>query len=183
MIKIVFRPISRVIFSCIQRFRVSEKAPIGERLRVFVGQGLSLTEDVVYAGLGILLAIVAFALLFAAARDFAGVLLSGSLAGQVVGLLDQLLLILLIIELLYTVQVSFREHGLLVEPFLVVALIAVIRRILVLTAEISKLPQVGGAVFGHALAELGLLTLMVIVLVVALVMLQRQSKHSQREQS
>jgi uncharacterized membrane protein (DUF373 family) len=163
-------------------FRVSEKAAIGERLRVLVGEGLSLTEDIVYAGLGILLAIVAFALLFAAAKDFGAALLARALPGQVVNLLDQLLLILLIVELLYTVQVSFREHGLLVEPFLVVALIAVIRRILVLTAEISKLPQVGGAVFGHALTELALLTLMVIVLVVALVMLQRQSKHSQPDQ-
>jgi uncharacterized membrane protein (DUF373 family) len=179
----LFGPIFRVTFSCIQLFRVSEKAPIGERLRMFVGQGLSLTEDIVYAGLGILLAIVAFALLFAAAKDFGAALWARTLPGQVVGLLDQLLLILLIIELLYTVQVSFREHGLLVEPFLVVALIAVIRRILVLTAEISKLPEAGGAVFGHALVELALLTLMVIVLVVALVMLQRQSKHLQPGQS
>jgi uncharacterized membrane protein (DUF373 family) len=97
---------------------------------------------------------------------------------QVIGLLDQILLILLIVELLYTVQVSFREHGLLAEPFLVVALIAVIRRILVVTAEVSKLPQAEEAVFRHAMLELGLLTAMVLVLVGSLILLQRQSKNT-----
>jgi uncharacterized membrane protein (DUF373 family) len=149
---------------------------MGARLRRIVGQGLALVEDIVYAGLGILLAVVAFALLLAALKDFTAALLAWSLPGQIVGLLDQLLLILLIVELLYTVQVSFREHGLLVEPFLVVALIAVIRRILVLTAELSKLPEAGGAVFSHALLELALLTIMVLVLITALILLQRQTK-------
>jgi hypothetical protein len=36
---------------------------------------------------------------------------------------------------LYTVHVSFREHVLTAPPFLLVALIAAVRRILVLTAE------------------------------------------------
>jgi len=94
----------------------------------------------------------------------------------VVSFLDQILLILLIVELLYTVQVSFREHGLLAEPFLVVALIAVIRRILVLTAELPKLPEAGGAVFSHALLELALLTVMIFVLVASFIMLQKQTK-------
>jgi uncharacterized membrane protein (DUF373 family) len=40
------------------------------------------------------------------------------------------LLILLIVELLYTVQVSFREHAVMPEPFLLVGLIAAIRRVL-----------------------------------------------------
>lgn len=151
------------------------------QLRKVVGQGLAVVEDIVYAGLGILLSVVAFALLFAALKSFATALLARSLAGQIVSLLDQLLLILLIVELLYTVQVSFREHALLVEPFLVVALIAVIRRILVLTAELPKLPEAAGAVFSHALLELALLTMMVLVLVAALIMLQRQTK--QREQN
>jgi len=57
------------------------------------------------------------------------------LPASIIGLLDQLLLVLLIVELLYTVHVSFREHVLTAPPFLLVALIAAVRRILVLTAE------------------------------------------------
>ena len=71
------------------------------------------------------------------------------------GLLDQILLILLVIELLHTVQVSFRERGLIAEPFHVVTLIAVIRRVLVLTAEVPKLSKAGEAIFWHAMLELG----------------------------
>jgi hypothetical protein len=80
----------------------------------------SVVEDVAYAGLGIILAITAFGLLLSAFKNFVAALLAHSLGVQVVNLLDQILLVLLIIELLYTVQVSFREHGLVAQPFLVV---------------------------------------------------------------
>ena len=83
-----------------------------------------------------------------------------ALGGQALNLLDQILIILLVIELLYTVQVSFRERGLIAEPFLVVALIAVIRRVLVLAAQVPKLPGADEAVFRHAMLELGELTVM-----------------------
>ena len=104
-----------------------------------VVQGLSLVEDIVYVALGVLLAVAAFALVLAAFSSVVGALHGTQATGQIVTVLDQVLLTLLIIELLYTVQVSFREHGLLAEPFLVVALIAAIRRILVLTAKFAEL--------------------------------------------
>ena len=76
-------------------------------------------------------------------------------------------------ELLYTVQVSFREHALVPEPFLIVGLIAATRHILVVTAEFAKLAQEGGTVFLYAMLELGLLTVMVLVFVTALVLLRK----------
>jgi uncharacterized membrane protein (DUF373 family) len=155
--------------------------PIGRRVIV---QGLSLVEDVVYIGLGLLLTVAALTLLGTAVKKSAVALLQHQFAGQAISLLDQILLILLIVELLYTVQVSFREHGLLAEPFLVVALIAVIRRILVLTAEVPQLPQSDETIFRHAISELGLLALMVIILVGSLILLQRhggdRDQHQQR---
>lgn len=153
-----------------------EQQLISHPVRRVVLQVLGLVEDLVYAGLGILLAVSALALLFVAIKSLVIALFAGALSGQVVTILDQILLILLIIELLYTVQVSFREHGLLAEPFLLVALIAVIRRVLVLTAELPKLPEAGGTVFSHALLELALLTVMIFVLVAAFIMLQKQTK-------
>ncbi len=150
-------------------------------VRRHVVNGLSLIEDLVYVGLGVLLAVGALALLVSAFRASVGALLAHSLPSQVVTLLDQILLVLLIIELLYTVQVSFREHALVAEPFLVVALIAVIRRVLVLTAEVPKLPQAGEEVFRHALWELALLSAMIAVLVASLVVLQRQARRLGQE--
>lgn len=152
---------------------VPEEHPL-EASRKRVVQGLSLVEDIVYAGLGLLLTIVALTLLVLALKNVVSALWSLGFGSQIVGLLDQILLVLLIIELLYTVQVSFREHGLLAEPFLVVALIAVIRRVLVLTAEIPKLPEAGADVFKHYMYELCVLTVMILVLVGSLVMMQRK---------
>lgn len=150
------------------------------RWREFVAQGFAAVEDIVYVGLGLLLAITAGALLLGSIKNLVNVLVQRSLAGQAVAVLDQILLILLVIELLYTVQVSFREHALLAEPFLVVALIAVIRRVLILTAEVPKLPEAGEAPFRHAMLELGLLTAMIVVLVGSLIALQRQAKDQRR---
>jgi uncharacterized membrane protein (DUF373 family) len=92
---------------------------------------------------------------------------------NIVPLLDQLLLILLVIELLYTVQVSFREHVLKAEPFLLVGLIAAIRRVLVLTAQFAELKDEVDLVFRHLIIELGVLTFLIVALVVSLVLLRK----------
>ncbi len=145
-------------------------------VRARVIAALSLVEDVIYSGLGILLAIYALMLLVRGFGDFIHVVSGPATAAQFVNLLDQVLLILLVVELLYTVQVSFREHGLVTEPFLVVALISVIRRILVLTAQLPELAQAAESIFHHAVVELILLTIMVIVLVGSLLFVQKQAK-------
>jgi len=76
-----------------------------------------------------------------------------------------------------TVQVSFIEHALVPEPFLIVGLIATIRRLLVLTAEFARLVESNTAAFRAAMLELGLLTLMIVALVVSLVVLKRHTAH------
>jgi len=106
---------------------VAEQKDTTHPLRLLIVRGLNLVEDAVYVGLGLLLTITALSLLSIAFKNIFMALTAHALAEQAVGILDQFLLILLIIELLYTVQVSFREHGLIAEPFLVVALIATIR--------------------------------------------------------
>ncbi|MFN2493316.1 MAG: phosphate-starvation-inducible PsiE family protein [Pyrinomonadaceae bacterium] len=91
-----------------------------------------------------------------------------------VPLLDRLLLILLVVELLYTVQVSFREHGLIPEPFLLVGLIAGIRRVLVLTAEFARIKEQTAEVFQHLIVELAVLTFLIVALVISLVLLRNR---------
>jgi hypothetical protein len=72
------------------------------------------------------------------------------------------------------VQVSFREHTLVAEPFLIVGLIAAIRRVLILTAEFSKPAEVVEATFRNAMFELGLLTVLILALVFSLFLVKRQ---------
>ena len=140
--------------------------------------GLMLVEDVVYIGLGVMLAATAFWLLGSVMWNFVSELVTRSLSGQIVGLLDQMLLVLLIIELLYTVQVSFRMHSLVAEPFLVVALIAVVRKILVLTAQIPQMPDANETAFRHEVIELSVLSAMVMVFVGSLIVLQKHAQNA-----
>jgi hypothetical protein len=144
--------------------------------RGLVARAFTLIEDLVYVGLAALLAISAILLLGDGAVAFARQLSAGTIATAVIGLLDRLLLTLMIVELLYTVQVSFREHALVPEPFLIVGLVAATRRILVLTAEFGTLPRQTEAVFRSSMIELGVLTLMIVAFVASLLMLKSRGQ-------
>jgi uncharacterized membrane protein (DUF373 family) len=93
----------------------------------------------------------------------------------VVSLLDRILLVIIFVEVLYTVQVSFSQHVLRPEPFLIVGMIAVTRRILVVTAELQQLAKERQEAFYNAMIELGLLTLLIIALVVCVRLLSRSN--------
>jgi hypothetical protein len=145
-----------------------------EEQRAVVARAFTVIEDVVYLGLGVLLTGSALALLVSSGINFVQHLMARSLAANIVPLLDRLLLILLIVELLYTVQVSLREHNLLPEPFLLVGLIAAIRRVLVLTAEFAEVKDESGPIFDHLITELAVLTFLIVAIVISLVLLRKR---------
>lgn len=148
--------------------------PSHRELRQWITTAFSRAEDLVYLGLALMLTASAFALLASEAAALWATLRGGSIRDTVVPLLDQLLLVIIIVELLFTVKVSFREHVLEPQPFLIVAVIAVSRRIIVLSAELSKLLSANERMFQHALVELGVLTVLAIALVVSLRLLRPQ---------
>jgi uncharacterized membrane protein (DUF373 family) len=143
-------------------------------LKEWIIEWFGRAEDVIYVGLGVLLAAIALTLLVTEVLYFGRYISSGTLAENIVFLLDRILLIIIFVEVLYTVQVSFRQHILQPEPFLVVGLIAVTRRILVLTAEMSKLAKETQEDFYNAMIELALLTILIISLVLCLRMLMQR---------
>lgn len=132
------------------------KAPAGFRskLRDRVAKACTLVEDIVYVGLGIMLAGAAVVLLASLVLLFVRGLFSGSLPGGVMGVLDHVLLILMIVELLYTVQLSFREH---VEQ--------------------------GDVQFRNAMIELIILTAMTLSLVWCLVLLRKRHPEAVAERT
>ncbi|MDX6445618.1 MAG: hypothetical protein QOH71_2692 [Blastocatellia bacterium] len=142
--------------------------------RAWAARAFTVVEDIVYLGLGLLLAGSSLALLVSGVISFGQNLFGGTLTGNIVPLLDRILLILLVVELLYTVQVSFREHGLIPEPFLLVGLIAAIRRVLVLTAEFAQVHDEPETVFKHFIIELVVLTFLIVALVSSLILLRKR---------
>lgn len=142
--------------------------------RGIVARAFTLVEDIVYVGLGILLAIGALLLLGTGAIDFARAIGGGHFSVAVISLLDRLLLTLMLVELLYTVQVSFREHTLVPEPFLLVGLVAVTRRILVVTAELGDVKDRPAESFQTSMTELAVLIVMIVAFVACLLMLRHR---------
>lgn len=140
-----------------------------------IARAFTLVEDVVYVGLGLLLAGGALTLLVGAFVGFGPKLLSGEFGAQTIPLLDRILLVLLVVELLYTVQVSFREHAVTPEPFLLVGLIAAIRRVLILTAELGHGPAAASPEAGRQLViELAVLAVLLVAIAASLYVLRRR---------
>ena len=89
-----------------------------------------------------------------------------------VTVLDWILLLLIIAELAYTLRFVLRTHKIAVEPFLFIGLIAVVRRILIVTAQFERLPS-GGRILTNFLLELGLLGFLALTLAVAVRLIRR----------
>jgi hypothetical protein len=151
----------------------------GGWVRAFVG-----VERAIFAFVGALFFIAAFALAVRATTDL-WALVAGPQATIIVAgtrFLDVMLLVLMMVELAYTVIVSLRGSVLSPEPFLIVGLIAVIRRMLVITIGNvnpagSTVPAAGAASgIGSQPIELGILTAVVLALVWSIVLLRRRPR-------
>ena len=155
--------------------------PRASRVPKWADQWFIKVESVTYFVLGVLLTLAvvkglveAGSVLFDSARahnDTASLILA----------IDRMLLVLMIVEILHTVGVSFRSHTLTAEPFLVVGLIASIRRMLVLTLESSQVGQAGGgfstggqASLNAAILELIVLGFLILVMVISIFLLRRR---------
>ncbi|APD09941.1 MULTISPECIES: phosphate-starvation-inducible PsiE family protein [Thermus] len=126
-------------------------------------------EAVIYLFAGILVVLGAAYLLAMAVVEGVALLLGGEGGKLAVFLLDRVLLALMMAEILYTLVRFAKEGQLQVEPFLIIGVIAGVRRILVVTAEgLQKFPfSLDHPGFQAVLAELLLLSLMILALALA----------------
>jgi hypothetical protein len=150
-------------------------------LRTAASAYIYLIEAALHIGVGILLSGAAAVATFeAGAVLWRGTIHSKLSNGLLV--LDQLLLVLMLVEILHTVRISIRSEELvLLEPFLIVGLIASIRRVLVITLKAATLAEGGGATaeaaisFRNAMIELALLAFLILALVFSIYLLKRVS--------
>jgi uncharacterized membrane protein (DUF373 family) len=141
-----------------------------ERYKRVVSGTLDAFERIAYVAIALALSVPIVMLVFSAAISMLEVFEVGVLETSLT-VLDRVLLAFIFVELIDTVRVTVRERGIFIaEPFLLVGLIAVVRRILLLTAEIER---VSAEEFQNKLIELGVMTGLVIVLTVALYFTRR----------
>jgi uncharacterized membrane protein (DUF373 family) len=151
--------------------------------KTWIARVFTIVEDVVYIGLAVMLAGSALVLLWNGLVGAGQTIVAGTLPSGIGGMLDRILLILLVVELLYTVQVSFRAHAVVPEPFLLVGLIAAIRRVLVLTAEFGETRGKTEELVTHFVLELAVLTALIVGISVSLVLLARRETPSSAERA
>nr|WP_294529487.1 phosphate-starvation-inducible PsiE family protein [uncultured Rhodopila sp.] len=136
-------------------------------------------EHTLYLALGILLVLTSVLALASAAATLWNGLGEWSSTETVFVVIDRLLFVLMLIEILHTVRVSVESGSLNCEPFLVVGLIASIRRILVITLESSKATHEGNwtdtseQMFRTSMTELGVLAVLILVMVASIVLLRK----------
>ncbi|MBN1827146.1 MAG: hypothetical protein JW958_12890 [Candidatus Eisenbacteria bacterium] len=131
-------------------------------------------ETILYGVIALLLIVACVAILGTAAVHFVSEIRSGNVVLGLVHLLEYLLLAFMAVELLYTVCVSLRTHKLSAEPFLIVGLVAAIRRILAVSVEGSTYLHGDDLLkFRLALWEIALLTGSVLILVISIHVLRR----------
>ncbi len=139
-------------------------------------------EHVVYIILGVLLSAAAlFVLVGSAAALWQG---TGDLTSEtaILSTIDRLLFVLLLIEILHTVRASIRTGSLTPEPFLIVGLIASIRRVLVITMQTSEASKPGGwtpddrEILQYSMIELGVLGFLILILMLSLYLLRRSTR-------
>jgi uncharacterized membrane protein (DUF373 family) len=153
-----------------------------DKIRSRSSQFLHLLEAALYIAVGVLLSAAAIALLFDAAETLWRALAERKLADYGIQVLDQLLFVLVLVEILHTVRISIRAQELLIEPFLIVGLIASIRRVLAITMQAATMmqqnhvPPDAQAAFQNSMIELALLGGLVLVFVVS-IFVSRRSHH------
>jgi uncharacterized membrane protein (DUF373 family) len=154
------------------------------RIRIGYCDYLSVVEVAIYIMLGTLLAMAAILGVVGAFSLVAGALRNWTGTEAIFELIDRLLLVLMLLEILHTLRISIRSHALVVEPFLVVGLIASIRRILVLGMQAESLTKKenwingGQPLFQASMIEFGVLSLVIAVLVGAIFFLRKSSNLS-----
>ena len=144
------------------------KEPPVKELRL--AEILGLSERIVYYVAAVAL-LVTVGMLFVSAGDSILRVPEVGPLETALEVLDRVLLIFIFAELLGTISTIVREREVKAEPFLLIGLIAVVRRILGVTVSIEQ--SLGTPEFTSLLLELGVLTGLVLTLTIALYFTRR----------
>lgn len=139
---------------------------------------IDLAERGAYYGVAVFLLATIIMVFASAVYSFTGLFSLGPLEVSV-QVLDKVLLIFIFAELLGTISTIVREQEVKAEPFLLIGLIAVVRRILGVTVSIEQ--NLGTPRFDDLILELGVLTVLVLALAGALYFARRTALESARE--
>ncbi len=129
-------------------------------------------EHYSYIVVGILLIFTIGIIFFSSMGDIYHAFQDGDLIHGALTMVDRMLLVIMAIEILYTVRVSLQANGLNAEPFLVVGLIASIRRILLISVDGAYNLEK----FRNHMIEIGVLGVLIFIFVISIIKLRREKR-------
>jgi len=132
-------------------------------------------EEYIYIVAGYILIVAAAGLLVTAVYEMILRLLDYDYTAAMVHLLDRVLLVLMLAEIIYTIQRIAHTRKLEATPFLIVGIIAAVRRILIVTAESIDEVDLSNTAFQGTLAELALLSVMVLMLSISILLIHKHN--------
>ena len=131
---------------------------------------LRLHRDFFYVAVAIALTLAGAGLFGYVVYTFVSKIGDGEFSVIILDFLDGLLLVFIITELIHTIRAVIDEKVLVAEPFLIVGIVAAIRRLVVISAEAKDL--LGTPDFADAMLEIGVLTGTILFIAVALFLLR-----------
>ncbi len=142
---------------------------------------LDYSQTVVYYGVTLIL-LVAIGVLFVSVGGSLLAVFEVDPLQTTLAILDRVLLITIFVELLITIEIIVQQRQLVAEPFLLIGLVAVVRRILLVTAEAGQSLD-DPEKFLNLVTELGVLTALVISLAAALYVSRRTQRRQEEASS
>ena len=138
---------------------------------------LEMSESILLVMIGVALVLVAVLLLFSSMYDLNEAVHHGpsEIEHKAIAILNTVLLVMMTMEIVYTVAISVKSHTLDAEPFLIIGVIAGIRRMLVITATSTE-QETHPDIFHNMLVELGLLAATVVALACAIWILRYSAR-------
>jgi uncharacterized membrane protein (DUF373 family) len=140
-------------------------------VRTGIERWLHLGQDAVLAATAATLLLAGLVVVFDAARELASAIVAQSLVEAIFFIVENALLALILAELVHTLLVTLGGGPLTAEPFLIIGIVAILRKMLLATVLAPK-PAETEAVVSSSVIELAALSGLILVLSAALVLVR-----------
>jgi uncharacterized membrane protein (DUF373 family) len=161
---------------------VEATTPIGLRIEKKVVPFLESADSVVYGLVGLVFLIGALGMLVYSVLTFPGEVQQEGVPLAVIGLVNNLLLVMIIMEVVRTVLSYLQERGSSLRPFLFIAAVSATRRILAIGAQMSVVGDTLTPVkFEQTMIDLVANAGAILAIAIALYLLSRRANSAESE--
>ncbi len=138
-------------------------------MKKFNIDSLIVIENIIYFIVAILLLASVILLVYNEILSFPAFFKAENQVQTIIEIISKTLLLIMVLEILYTIRITIKEHVLCAEPFLIVGLIAAIRRILIISVETAYYQEK----INMYMLEISVLSGMILIFVISLVLLRK----------